>query len=308
MNVQAKIEELNWIAVDWGTSNLRAWAMDDQNRVLARGGSNKGMGVLAKSEFEPALLEVIETWLGSGRDIPVICCGMVGSRQGWIEAPYSGVPCRPVDEHSIVHAPVDRVGLSVHVIPGVKQLDPADVMRGEETQIAGLIKQQPDFEGVVCLPGTHTKWARIKGGQITEFTTFVTGEMFSLLTKKSVLRHSVSADGWDESAFQLGLMRSFKSPDTFSARLFSLRAESLIDDLDPIAARSRLSGLIIGMELCASMSYWQGQTVAIIGTDVLAETFARSLTGFGAETQVLDGEAMTLSGLTHAFNKYKEKS
>ena len=152
----------DWIAVDWGTSNLRAWAMSRSGGELWSGASDKGMGVLKPEHFEGALLDVVAPMLGAG-PLDVIACGMVGSRQGWIEAPYATAPC-PALPTGFARPKTQNPLLRVHIIPGVKQDDPADVMRGEETQIAGFLALNPGWDGGVCLPGTHTKWAQISAG------------------------------------------------------------------------------------------------------------------------------------------------
>ena len=162
-----------WIAVDWGTSNLRAWAIDDEGRTIANAASEAGMARLSRDAFEPTLLSVIDGWLASGKT-RVLACGMVGARQGWMEAPYASVPCTPVTQTIAPECRDPR--LEMHILAGIRQLHPPDVMRGEETQIAGVLLRQPGFEGVICLPGTHTKWAEIAGGIITRFRTFMTGE------------------------------------------------------------------------------------------------------------------------------------
>jgi 2-dehydro-3-deoxygalactonokinase len=285
-----------WIAVDWGTSNLRAWAMDGAGRILGEAVSDDGMGKLSRTEFEPALLRLIGPWLGSGA-VPVVACGMVGSRQGWCEAPYRQVPCTPLDAAAQVLAPTTDPRLHVHIAPGLKQVAPADVMRGEETQIAGALRLEPGYDGVLCLPGTHSKWAQISAGEVVSFQTFMTGELFALLSEQSVLRHGMQGDGWDEAAFDAGLSEAISRPEKIAARLFSLRAEGLVAGLAPSAARSRLSGLLIGIELAAARPYWLGQRVTLIGAEKLSAAYARALLTQGVEAQTLPATACTLAGL-----------
>ena len=155
------LNEIKWIAADWGTTNLRVWAIGGYGRILAEASSGKGMAKLDRDGFEPALIELIGSWLPETGAMPVIACGMVGARQGWIEAPYRQAPCRPFSYEQIGIPDVGDSRLKVRVLPGIKQIAPADVMRGEETQIAGVLSEHPHFEGVLCLPGTHTKWVRI---------------------------------------------------------------------------------------------------------------------------------------------------
>lgn len=296
----------DWIAVDWGTTHLRAWAMGADGSVRAAAQSDSGMGSLARAGFEPALLALVNGWLTPGRATPVLACGMVGSRQGWVEAPYRAVPCTPLQLGGFALAPCADARLQVRVIPGLKQPSPADVMRGEETQIAGFLVADPGFDGVLCLPGTHNKWVRISAGEVVSFQTFMTGEVFALLAEHSVLRHSVATGGWDEQAFGLALDDTLSRPDRIAARLFSLRAEALLTGLAPEIARARLSGALIGVELAAARPYWLGQQVAVIGAAGIAAAYANALTRQGAAPRLVEGDAMTLAGLTAAHAMMQE--
>lgn len=290
--------QADWIAADWGTSNLRVWAMAADGRVLAEAGSDQGMGKLPPEGFEPALLRLVEPWLGPGVT-PVIACGMVGARQGWVEARYRSVPCTPLDGDMLTAAPVQDARLRVLIAPGLSQAQPADVMRGEETQIAGALALNPGFDGVLCLPGTHSKWAHVSAGEVVGFQTFMTGEMFDLLARQSVLRHGLQgADAApDDAAFDAAVSDALSRPERLAARLFSLRAEGLLDGLAPATARARLSGLLIGAELAASRPYWLGQPVALVGSPRLSAAYARALAAQGVMARILDGTASTLAGL-----------
>ena len=285
----------DWIAVDWGTSNLRAWAMGADGRVLAEAESDEGMGKLAPEGFEAALLRLITPWLAGTP--PVLACGMVGSRQGWREAPYRAVPCTPLDRAALIAAPTTDPRLRVTIAPGLMQADPADVMRGEETQIAGALRLLPGYDGVLCLPGTHSKWAHISAGEVVSFQTFMTGELFALLSTASVLRHGMQGSGWDEAAFDTAVTDALSRPERLGARLFSLRAQGLIAGLTPDAARARLSGLLIGMELAAARPYWLGQRVTLIGAEKLSTAYARALAAQGITAGRLSVTDCTLAGL-----------
>lgn len=292
------MRDVAWIAVDWGTSHLRAWLMRGDGSIMERRQSADGMGTLDRAGFEPAL----QSLCGDVLPAPVLACGMVGSRQGWAEAPYATVPCVPPSAQTATVAPTLQPGLSVRILPGVKQVSPADVMRGEETQIAGYLATNPGFDGVICLPGTHTKWAHISAGEIVSFRTAMTGEMFALLSTHSVLRHSVG-DGWDDAAFATGVDQAISRPEGLAAALFSLRAEGLLDGLDPDAARARLSGLLIGAELASMRPYWLGQQVAMIGAQALSKAYATALTAQGVPVAQARAEDMTLAGLTAAYTQ-----
>ncbi|PJI85152.1 2-dehydro-3-deoxygalactonokinase [Yoonia maricola] len=291
-----------WIAVDWGTSNMRAWAMSASGTVLAEARSDQGMGQLSPDAFEPALLAAIGDWIAG--PTTVIACGMVGSRQGWIEAPYASVPCTTLPERLVI-APTTHPDLTVHVIPGIKQTQPADVMRGEETQISGFLARNPGWDGVICLPGTHTKWVHISADEVVSFQTFMTGELFDTISKQTVLRHAIAADGWDDAAFAEGLDQSLSRPERLAARLFSLRANSLLNGLSGDAARAQLSGLLIGAELVAAKPYWLGQQIAVIGESRLSTLYIKALASQAVPATQVNAAATTLAGLTAAYKRLK---
>jgi len=285
-----------WIAIDWGTTNLRAYAMG-RDGVLAQAVSDDGMGRLDRDGFEPALLRLVGPWLRDGQVTEVVACGMVGSRQGWHEAPYRAVPCTPLDPAAQVVAPTRDARIRVRLVPGLKQASPPDVMRGEETQIAGALALMPGFDGVVCLPGTHCKWAHVSAGEVVSFQTFLTGEMFALLSQASVLRHGMQGDGWDDAAFDQGVSDALSRPERVAARLFGIRAEGLLSGLSAGAAKARLSGLLIGMELAGARPYWLGQAVAIVGSEGISASYARALKGLGVEARLVKGGEAVLAGL-----------
>ena len=286
----------DWIAVDWGTSRLRAWAMAADGAVLAEGSSADGMGALDVDGFEPALMRLVGDWLpDTGAPVPVLACGMVGARQGWREAPYRTVPCAPLGGGMAATTADPR--LLVRILPGLAQTTPPDVMRGEETQIAGLLSHMADFDGVICLPGTHTKWAQVSAGEVVSFQTFLTGEMFDLLATRSVLRHSVGGGALDRAAFAGAVTDAMTAPQKLAARLFAIRAAGLLEGLPEAEARGRLSGLLIGLELAGAKPYWLGQNVAVIGAPDLAGLYAEALKGAGVTVAVLEATSMTLAGL-----------
>ena len=295
----------DWIALDWGTSNLRAYAMQGAT-VLDRAASDNGMGKLSPDEFEPAMNNLIGGWLDGSGNIPVVACGMVGSRQGWVEAPYRAVPCAPLSDE-LTRAPTNS-GLRVFVVSGLSQSEPADVMRGEETQVAGFLSLNPGWDGVLCMPGTHTKWVLLSAGEVVSFQTFMTGEVFSLLSTSSVLRHSVTTRaGWDEEAFEASVSDAIAKPEKLAARLFSLRAADLLHGCEKTATAAALSGLLIGAELAASRPYWLGQNLAILGTGMQAQAYRTALLLQGANAMLVDTERATLAGLTTAHRSLKER-
>jgi len=293
----------DWIAVDWGTSSLRVWAIQG-GRVIAQATSDAGMSRLDPAEFAPTLAGVMTDWHVNSHTL-IVACGMVGARQGWVEAPYRSVPCTPLGDTTAA-TPTD--GMTLHIIAGLKQPKPADVMRGEETQIAGFLARNPGWDGVICLPGTHTKWAQISAGEVISFQTFMTGEMFALLCDHSVLRHSVASDAWDQPGFLGAVADAMAKPERLAARLFSLRACDLLDGTPPEVSRAALSGQLIGAELAAARPYWLGQQIAIVGADAQAGLYRDALAAQGVPATLGDATAMTLAGLTAAYRLLKDTS
>ncbi len=290
-----------WIAADWGTTHMRAWAIDEEAKILAYSESKEGMKDLQQNEFEPVLLRLIENWIDSEKVTPIMACGMVGAKQGWVETPYQKTPCVPIDKNQLTVAYTKDNRIKVNLVPGVMQHIPADIMRGEETQIAGFIKKNPSFNGVVCLPGTHTKWVNIEDGKIVNFKTFMTGELFGVISNNTLIRHSISIEGWIQDSFEKGVLKGFKNPSSIAADLFSLRSESIVNNLDRDATRSLLSGLLLGVELNGAQEYWKEQDVTIIGLELLSNNYQKGIKLLGGNCHAFDLETATLEGLTSAY-------
>ena len=303
MNGTGSGQTTTWIAVDWGTSHLRIWRMGQDDQPLQRIDSDLGMSRLTRAEFEPTLLTLVGDHLDA-RPVPVVICGMAGARQGWAEAPYRAAPCEPPRDGTRV--PTDDSRLDVRILPGIKQIRPPDVMRGEETQISGFLANEPQFDGILCLPGTHNKWVHISAEEVVSFRTFMTGELFALLGTQSVLRHSIPESGWDDAAFAEGVSDTLSRPAGLAAELFTLRADALLNDTAPDTTRARLSGLLIGAELAAARPYWLGQDVVILGEDAVAHAYHSALTAQGVPARLLSAGDITLAGLTAAYHHMKE--
>ena len=303
-----RMNQIEWIAVDWGTSRMRLWALNAQGEIVETAAADAGMAKVAQGQFETTLLQLIEPWIADHQDpVPVIACGMVGARQGWQEVPYEAVPCTPSTQFSKVVTESDQV--DVRICWGLKQHSPADVMRGEETQIAGLLYHKTGFEGTVCLPGTHTKWARISAGEIVNFQTVMTGEIYALLSRQSVLRFSLSDGDVDPEspAFRDALATALSQPHLAWAKLFQLHAAGLVGEPAPTQATERLSGTLIGLDLGAARANWLGQQVLIIGAPRLAALYDAALRLQGAAPVVGDADAATRAGLWSAWQAYRKE-
>ena len=286
----------SWIAVDWGTSNLRIWPIDETDTVLDVMRSDQGMGSLCSSEYEEVLLSHIDKWLGK-EVMPVVACGMVGARQGWHEAPYDCVPTVPATKSIKVHTDDPRIDM--RILSGIQQNEPADVIRGEETQISGLLQEEPDFEGVVCLPGTHSKWVLVKSGQIVRFQTAFSGEMFSLLSQQSVLRHSMGT--WSDEVFITNLLEVIADPQSALSRLFSIRAQEILHGFEHGSAV--LSAILIGAEIAGFRNIWEGQRVTIIGSGQLTRLYKLAFSSLEHPADAYFAGKLTLNGLLFAYKE-----
>jgi 2-dehydro-3-deoxygalactonokinase len=275
------------IAVDWGITSFRAWRLAPDGTVLDRMSGPFGIRSVADRDFAGVLERAVGAW----RPAPVLMCGMIGSRQGWVEAPYVAVPAGLA---AIAAALVPVPGAArIWIVPGVSQ-DPPDVMRGEETQILGVAATLGQGRHVLCLPGTHSKWAVLEDGQVVGFRTAMTGEVFALMRTQSILAPLVAEDAGDDAdAFDAGIDRA-RDEGGLLHHLFGLRAAVLLGRLAPAALPSMLSGLLIGHEI-AELSA-EAPTVRLVGGAALTGRYARALARFGISSTT-HGEETAAHGL-----------
>lgn len=240
------------IGLDWGTSSLRAYRLDAGTVAEVRV-RPWGIRQLPEGGFDAALAEVTAGWPA----LPRLACGMVGSRNGWCEVPYLELPTDAVTLGRALHVFVAGDGRALHLVPGLRNPQGPDVMRGEETQLFGAMARDPALaaHATVVLPGTHSKWANVRDGAIVDFSTAMTGELFALL-----LRHSILNAGGDEGApapdaFARGVLAARDSGAAGGlSRLFSARALMLDGMLAPASVPDYLSGLLLGEELRAQIA------------------------------------------------------
>ena len=278
--------------------------MSANGEVLAHAKSTKGMGSLNTDQFELVLIELISDYLCDDAITPVIACGMVGAKQGWKEAGYISVPAAPPKRTKLTRPNVNDPRIAVYILPGMSQYKPADVMRGEETQIAGYLAQNPNFNGSICLPGTHTKWVQISAGEVVSFRTFLTGELFNIISKHSVLCHSVGM-GWDEEAFLESVSDGIMNANNLTNNLFGLRASSLLEGLQPTTATAKLSGMLIGLELAGAKGFWLGNQVVIIGGNKIMDQYQAALTHQGVMPILANADEMVRAGLQASYFELK---
>ena len=298
-----------FVAVDWGTSSIRSWLMSVDGEALAENRGGEGMLHCIRTGFAPVLRDQLVT-LGAPDGTPVLICGMAGARQGWAEAPYLKVPTRLEALHEgalRIDAPGD-----IRILPGIAQARPdrPDVMRGEETQLLGVT--EPDFTGLVCIPGTHSKWIRIEGGSIVEFSTYMTGELYAVIAQHSLLAHAVETEGpapMDSQPFREGFSIALAAPTALTASLFRLRAAQLLAFEQRADGAARLSGLLIGTELADALDRHglRGsaplRSVRLIGAGALGRLYEAALTGRGLDVTTVDAEQASRLGLAKAATR-----
>jgi 2-dehydro-3-deoxygalactonokinase len=285
------------IGADWGTTNFRMFLYDETGAVIAKHAANIGLKNLGVLSFEQALMSVLKDDFAGLDHLPFILSGMVGSRQGWIEAPYAACPSTVKDiAAQLVRAPHPR--LDIAIVPGLFAKSPdtglLNVMRGEETQIFGL---GDDAEGLVILPGTHSKWAQVEGGEVKTFSTHMTGEMFQVLKANSILGLLMDDDKDDEAAFLKGVERALNDK-AFLSLIFSVRTEALFNNIKPESLSSYMSGILIGSEIAAEKEKHGNKPVGIVGDGALIELYKAALkfAGFDRVTQH-DGDTASSRGL-----------
>ena len=278
------------IGVDWGTSSLRAYRMTEAGQIIARASAPSGILQVAAGDFPNVLRNIVGDWLADG-ETKIILSGMVGSRQGWVEAPY--LPC-PADPAAI-GAALTRIpfdGADVLLVPGLSDRDEAgtpEVMRGEETQIIGALDALGG-SGLVCLPGSHSKWAHIQGGRIAGFRTYFSGEAFAALRGGTILGRMMDDAPHDVVAFTRGVTRSLDGGHLLH-QLFGVRSLALFGELGAAQTASYLSGLLIGHEIHAALRSDTMITVHLIGASALCGLYAEAIALCGGQSILIDEDA-----------------
>ncbi|MFD0915021.1 2-dehydro-3-deoxygalactonokinase [Pseudahrensia aquimaris] len=278
------------IALDWGTTHVRAALLGADGQALEERNGESGVGHFTAAEFEARFDELTEGW----PNVPAVACGMVGSRQGWHEAKYLECPAS-TDELAGALSSFKVGERLVTIVPGLTVRHKAsghDVMRGEEAQLAGLIAREPDFSGTVVLPGTHSKWARLDSGRIVDFQTYMTGEIYSALSKHTILSHSIDDSGapLDDTAFRVAFGDVFFTNGSDWSRFFGIRAGQLIVGEGLGEGAAKLSGTLIGAEFAAAVKDgFDDLSLTIIASGELGRLYA-------AGAQVLAWEVTVYKG------------
>jgi 2-keto-3-deoxy-galactonokinase len=304
------------IALDWGTTSLRAYKLAADGVVLEQRALSSGIMQLPKTPriingrecadgFELAFDEACGDWLEAQPDLPVIACGMVGSAQGWREAAYCETPANVANLGNSLQTVVSLRGTRVHIVPGVIQRSRLpNVMRGEETQVLGVLQNLPVEAGadlLIGLPGSHSKWVDVVDGCITHFDTFMTGEVFAVLSEHSILGRTLKQGAtFDAQAFDRGVQIAQSADGELGvlSTLFSARTLGLTGELSPTAQADYLSGLMIGHELAALATVQRRRrdnpnlpSIILIGNAQLCARYSRALDACGFANVTLAEQA-----------------
>ena len=274
------------IALDWGTSSARLYVLGSHGDVVGERAAPLGVQRITDGRFGEALATLCAGIADA--NVPQIACGMIGSRQGWVEAPYRDCPA---DFDAIASSLTKVKGTNLTIIPGLicRAADGTpDVMRGEETQVLGALSQDAARRQVFVLPGTHSKWVVAGARGIERFATFVSGELFAVLREHSILGR-LATEGCDEDAFDEGVRHSLRETAAPTHDLFSARTRALTDELASGSIADYLSGLLIGAEAHAGDRWldrqaMKGVAVTLIGEPALVERYRKALAiaGIGA--------------------------
>lgn len=284
------------IAIDWGTTSFRAYLLDDAGHILERREAAMGVMAISSGGFADVIDSQLPEWIDARRP-RIVMSGMIGSRQGWKEVPYVRVPAG-IDD---IAGAMQEIGWGSRrkawIVPGLATRDRAgipDVMRGEETQLLGVMEQIDRGPCTVCLPGTHSKWARLDDGLIVSFGTHMTGEAFAVLRKHSILGRTLTDGDDDDLAFDAGVERA-RDKGGLLHHIFGVRARTLVDNLDGNAAREYLSGVLIGHELLAAAG--DDTPVHVVGAHGLARRYRRALEAMGRSVTVVDADGAATRGI-----------
>ncbi|HET8791758.1 MAG TPA: 2-dehydro-3-deoxygalactonokinase [Modicisalibacter sp.] len=297
------------IAVDWGTSNFRAFLVDlDSGACLDSRRSDAGLRALVSREFPHYCAAQVGQWRAAGggeRQVPIYLAGMVGSKRGWSEAPQLELPVTPDDlANHVVAAP----GLeNAWIVPGVKVVRPehVDVMRGEEIQAFGALALSGERDALCCLPGTHSKWARLEKGCLSDFTTAMTGELYHAVRFHTLPGEPAreSAD-FDAQGFHQGL-RAAAHPAGVLHALFEARSRHLYAGLAREQVGSFLSGVLIGTEVRTQRAmHPSAEDILLVGSRELNRLYRLALEETGYKVREIASDTATLAGLCALANAH----
>jgi 2-dehydro-3-deoxygalactonokinase len=279
-----------FIAVDWGTTSFRAYSVESDGKVSREQTSPDGILSVPNRKFEQALEQHLKDW---NTEIPVIASGMITSRQGWIELPYLDCPAGPDDLANNLHKLKLQSGRTIYFATGLHLNSKTlghDVMRSEETQVFGSLGQGASH---FITPGTHSKWIDVENDKITNFATYVTGELFAALRNHTILGKLMTSDTVDDNAFVRGVQKVQSDPSGLLHQLFSARSLGLFKSIAEESLSSYLSGMLIGSEIShALQSRSKDAGYVILASPKIGDRYAKALDVMGVNASYGDPMAI----------------
>jgi 2-dehydro-3-deoxygalactonokinase len=283
------------IGVDWGISELRAYQIDASGTALDVRTAPKGIMAVTDGDFASVLEGLISDWLDRETE-PVLMCGMIGSRQGWLEAPYVACPATAEQVAGKLAEVTWGKGRRAFICPGLTSVDAdgvPDVMRGEEVQVFGALALQGEQTMTICHPGTHSKHISVDRGSVTGFTTFMTGELFAVLKKHSILGRTMEEGPTDWPSFYEGVRRA-SQPGGLLHHIFGARTRVLMGGLKAASEADYLSGILIGHEFAAAPT---DEPIMVMGAAGLVDRYIRALRHMERMAQAIAGDTAIVRGL-----------
>ncbi|MFB2831817.1 2-dehydro-3-deoxygalactonokinase [Aeromonas jandaei] len=294
-----------WVAVDWGTSNFRAFLMTEEGHVIDKLTASCGLLAVPNGQFPQTFQQLTSPWAGTIESLPILFGGMVGSQQGWCDVPYVSLPVS-IQALSMnlldITLPWGHKGWIVPGATGCNPLNLPDVMRGEEIQLMGLASRINSSNATTILPGTHSKHASLENGALMSFQTFMTGELFSVLKHHSILGRQLPEQTHCKESYLFGVNVGLGG--ALSSVLFSARTTRLFNHVAPVHMESYLSGLLVGAELTAINIQ---DSIYIVGDEILSELYQIALQHIGVSAEIVSGDACFLAGMTSIYKQSEEK-
>ena len=294
------LKKIDWIAVDWGTTNFRAWFIKN-DKVLKEVNKPNGIKNIINKNFEDTLIKNINIPKNISIRIKIISCGMIGSKQGWIDSGYE--KNLDLKKNNLVKVKTKNKYLDFYIVKGISQNNPYDVIRGEETQVLGYLQDNKNFSGIICLPGTHSKWIKIRNGKIAKFKTYMTGELFEIISNNSILSHSIKDKTINTKVFKNSVLLSQKKNFNFFEYLFEFRSRTLLSK-KKYYPKSELIAYLIGNEIKSYINNTKATKVIIIGSNYNSKLYSKAMQVLKIKNTIVDSKKTTIAGLKTLFNKF----
>ena len=293
-------DKIDWIAIDWGTTNFRAWIIKN-NKILKEINRPHGIKNIPNKNFEDILNKNIKIPKKNNRKIKIISCGMIGSKQGWLDTGYE--KNLNLTKNNLVKVKTKNKNIDFYIVKGLSQKQPYDVIRGEETQVLGYLESDKKFSGFICLPGTHSKWIKITKGKLINFKTYMTGELFEIISRNSILKHSINDKKINLKIFKNSVLLSQKKYFNLFEYLFEFRSRSLLTK-KKYYPKSELLAYLIGNEIKSNINELRNFKVIIIGSDFNSKLYSQAMQILKIDNKIINSKNITINGLKILFNKF----